>query len=403
MDDREHIDLPQDTQKMLSTDGVILGILLGGVLIFWAGSSMLNDVKLLTSAVSETLWVAVYLTMVVAYCGLKMPVFMSHSPRWSTFWLVMFSGHISLFFDSFAVVLLLAVGVTFAALNAATDRYNAFVVKATSAFAALTVGGGFYLGELWGLPWYITNGLNNPIAGLPFLVVLTPYCALLALWCALYHPVRMEKVEFDTKQKLALAEFTVALLAIILTHSPFLCIGLLLVYTGLRGTTVQLVERTAHELTDGAQNALGLILLAVIVQAAGLDVYIQPLLTGAGMFVGAFISSPFAGAMAPPATSLHEFYVGLSYLSLGAPLFVFSSLVAIVVFTDNLHYRDLPAAIKPIAAVFGAKKRGHIQEGFVYTILMVPMVVGLGLLLYLANTAGVFTGVAGLLGIELPN
>ncbi len=390
----------ESPKPILGMDGIILGYLLGSILIYWAGGAYLRHEHILHTPVTETLWVAVYLTAVVAYCGLRMPVFTHRSPFWSTFWLIVFSGHISLLFDSFAVVLLLASGIIFLPLEHTNSRFNQFVVKVTAAFAALTVGGGFYLGELWGLPYYITNNLDVWNAGFPLLLVLTPYSIILATIVAWMYPVKMEPVEMDSEQLQAGIEFTVALTLIIVTHSPLLCIGILLLYTALRRKTLHLVDKFAHEIKDGAQNALGLILLAVIVQSAGLAPLIQPLLDGFGLFVGAFISSPFAGAMAPPAESLQDFYENLSLIMLGAPVFVFSSLVAIVVFTDTLDYEDLPRGLlASISWIPGIRGKNQVQEGLLYTVLIIPMLAGLALCLYLANDAQLFTAAADALGV----
>ena len=156
-----------------------------------------------------------------------------------------------------------------------------------------------------------------------------------------------------------------------------------------------------HEMTDGAQNALGLILLAFAVQESGLAVYVQPYLQGWGMFLGAALSSPFAGAMAPAVDNLHDFYVGMSMLMLGAPLFVFSSLVAIVVFTDKLDYDDLPRYMKGPAISVGGHKRGHFEEAVAYTFLVIPMVASLGAVLSVANYLGVFVTVAEFIGVRM--
>jgi len=379
------------TRRVLGMDGIILGYLLGIVLIIWAGGAYINHEYLIDTPVAETLWVAVYLTAVVAYCGFKMPIFAAGSAFWSTFLLIVFCGHISLFFDSFAVVLLLATGITFTG----GSRYNQFVVKVAAAFTALTVGGGFYLGELWGLPYYISSGLDNWKAGFPLLIVLTPYSLIIAAIVARCCPVTMQPTKLDSTQIQAAIEFTLALLLIIVTHSPFLCLGVLLVYTAIRKKTIHLVQQMAHEIQDGAQNALGLILLAVIIQAAGWAPFIQPLLEGVGLFIGAFISSPFAGAMVAPAANLAEFYQNISIIMLGAPFFVFSSLVAIVVFTQSLDFEDLPRSVRNIVSwIPGIRGKNQVQEGIVYTILVIPMLIGLAIPTYAAVSTGLFVQVA---------
>lgn len=379
-------------------DEAVVGFLLGSVLIIWGAEAYLAHEKLIKTAVAETLIVAVYLTMLVAYVGFKMPVFAASNPKWSTFWLVVFSGHISLLFDSFAVVLLLATGITFIPLQGVKNNFNQFAVKAIAAFNALTVGGGFYLGELWGLPWFITNGQANIWAGFPILIAATPVSIILGFFAAQMFPVRMEKVAFDAKQIRATLEFVVGLLVIIISHSPILSIGVLLFYTGLCRRTDDLIGATLHELKDGAMTALGLIGVAWVLLQAGYAGYIQPYLEGKGMFFGAAISSPFAGAMAPAVYTLEKFYYGLAYLMLGAPLFVFSSLVAIMVFKDEIHYDDLPEWFRWIP---GARSKGYAQEAVLYTFLVIPQALLLALALYIALELGIIVQAAEMLGVTM--
>lgn len=89
----------------------------------------------------------------------------------------------------------------------------------------------------------------------------------------------MEKVTFTKQQTKGIIEFTVGLLLIVITHSAFLCIEILL------------IEVFVHELKDGALNAIGLILIACVIINAGLVQYIQPHLDGVGLFIAAAISS----------------------------------------------------------------------------------------------------------------
>lgn len=404
-------ELSQGQRRIITTESIILGFLLGAVLIWWAfpwkdGHISHGPVHL--SATVETLLVALYLTMVVAYCGFKMPTFFTRSNFWSTFALVVFAGHISLFFDSFAVILLLSTGIVFFPTQT-PNNFNAFAVKAMAAFAALTVGGGFYLGELWGLPYYITAGLDNPNAGWPLLLVLTPYSIVLGLIAGAAFPVQIQAAPFDRKQAMAGAEFVVALLAIIITHNPFFCIGLVFLYSaisplwyGMRGhkDTLDLVHRTAHELTDGGLNALGLIMLAVLIQQIpGMGEMITAKLHGLGLFVGAAISSPFAGAMVAPPASLEEFYWNLSLIMLGAPMFVFSSLVAIVVFTNQIRREELPSWMLIPARAIGFRGP-YVPEAIAYTLLVIPMNIGLAVLIILANKMGWFVDLGVMLGMD---
>ncbi len=387
--------------SFLSMEGIVLGALCGLGMVIWGAEAYLAHEPILKSAVAQTLGVAIYLTMLVSYCGLKIPVFFPQSARWSTFCLIVFAGHISLLFDSFAVVLLLATGVIFIDLGDGS-RFNQFVVKAVAAFNALTVGGGFYLGELWGLPWFITNGQSNLVAGLPFLLAATPVCLITAYMAAKWVPVKMEATDFDSSQKLAMSEFVIGLMIIIFSHEAVFAIGVLLVYTSIRGRTIELVDKTLHELKDGAAVALGLIFLALILTLQGSAVYIQPYLEGPMMFLGAMVSSPFAGAMAPAVDSLDGFYWGLIFLALGAPMFVFSSLVAIMVFKGRLDYNDLPSwAQSTFGWIPGFKSRGHTQEAVLYTLLMIPLVLMLACSSWIMMESGAIVHFAEMLGVTM--
>lgn len=387
-------------ENLLSTEQVVIGFLLGVFMVYWAGQALLNGTHLVQSPVVETLLVAVYLTMLLAYAQVKIPVFFAENHRLSTFTLVVLCGHVSLFFDSFAVVLLLSTGIVFVPLKGMKNTFNQFMVKVVCAFCALTVGGGFYLGELWGLPWFISNGLADPLAGLPMLVILTPFCVLLGVIAAVFTPVKMEATHFSAIQVRGIVVFVVGLLLIIITHSPYLCIGVLLLYAAVSRKTMFLIEAFTHELKDGALNAIGLIMIACLIIEAGLGEYIQPHLKGFGLFFAAAVSSPFAGAIAAPVENLHDFYVGLSLLMLGAPMFVFSSLVAIVVFKNHISFKDLPHPIVKICNWVGMKKDG-VNEAILYSLVIIPLNAILALLLYAANTSGLLVWVAQMLGMQM--
>lgn len=398
---KEHNMKENKKGSFLSTEQIVVGFLLGVFMTYWSIKSLINGIQLTSSPVMETLLVAVYLTMLLAYAQVKIPVFFSHSSRLSTFTLVVFCGHISLFFDSFAVVLLLSTGIVFIPIKGEKNTFNQFVVKTFAAFCALTVGGGFYLGELWGLPWFISNGLNNPLAGLPILAILTPYCIFLGIVAAIFTPVQMKKVTFSPEQTKGVIEFTLGLLLIIFTHSPFLCIGILLIYSAISRKTIFLIEAFVHELKDGALNAIGLILIACLIINADLVQYIQPHLDGIGLLIASAISSPFAGAIAAPVDNLYDFYVGLSMLMIGAPIFVFSSLVAIVVFKNHIAFRDMPHQIVKICHSIGLKNHEGMNEAILYSITIFPLNFILALLLYAANTSGLFVYIAEMLGVKM--
>ena len=116
------------------------------------------------------------------------------------------------------------------------------------------------------------------------------------------------------------------------------------------------------------------------------------------MFIGAAISSPFAGAMAPAPGDLAEFYWNLSLIMLGAPMFVFSSLVAIVVFKNQIVRDDMPSWMRTVATAIGFRG-AYVPEAIAYTLLVIPMNLGLAVLLIIANSMGWFVSAGEALGM----
>lgn len=395
-----HNTVPNRNNTHLVVQGTI-----GILLVILGGSALLNGETLTKNSVTATLWTAFYLTMVVAYADFKLPVFGS-TPQAQTFLMILFCGHISLLFDSFAVVLLLQTGVTMVAVNTVRKAFHKFAFKTAGTYAALTVGGAFYLGELWGLPYYITSGLAQPLVGLPLLLILTPLNILLAGIIGKYFPITLSSQPFDRTQARATAEFSVALGLIIVTHSPQLCVGIALLYTTVRGTTTILIHKLTHEFRSGAENALGLIIAAVIITELGWTDKLTSLLSGWTLLPAAALSSPLAGALAPAATSLHEFYVSLSWLMLGAPLCVFSSLVGMIVFNGRIPLHETPLFVqKVVRALPWHRTRDDeetVAEALLYTAFVIPMNAVLGVGLWLGNTSELFLFGAKLLGVSRP-
>jgi len=272
--------------------------------------------------------------------------------------------------------MLIATGINFLAVPGKSDGQNLFnqlSARIDATFAALTVGLVLFVGEIYSLPFYITNNLATLTSGLPLLPPVTFVCFVLAFIAAKFYPVKMEPVVFDRAQLRALAEFVVGLLLIIFTHSPLFCIGVLIVYAELRRSTTKLIASTLHEFSTGALSALGLIICAVVIHGAGYSVYIQPYLYGWVLFFGAIISSPFTGAMAPPVADLYEFYKGLAFLAVGATLLPSSSLVGIMVFKGRIPLSDLPAYLQRVAGTLRLYDgRESVHEGVVYTLLVLP-------------------------------
>jgi hypothetical protein len=386
-------------RQFLNVETIILGCFLGSVMVILALSARQRDVHLLHTPIEETLVVALLLTSVVAFSGFSLPTFFNHNPRLATFTLVAMSGFISLFFDSFAVILLLS---TINTLPYAGQRYSHrfsdFAMRVMAAFNALTVGGAFYLGELWGLPHYIASDMANPLAGVPLMVVVFPYCLFVAYIAARWFPVDVQPVALTSQQLKGGAKLAVFLLLLIVTQDPVLVFGLLLLFTALTGRTPDLLRNTLHELGEGGMAAVGLIAIAWMIQGIPGTVEFFNDISGFWVFIFAAISSPFAGAMIAPSSDLESFYWNISLLMLGAPMFVWSSLVAIVVFRDVIEYEDIP---QPMQRFKFLHRQGPIHEEIAYTLIVLPLLAGLALALILFNTLGIFVEIADLIGLSM--
>jgi hypothetical protein len=375
-------------------ENIIVGMGLGGLLMLWSVWAQLTDHLPEFSSTLEAFFLASVLTAVVAWIPFQMPTpFARHSPFWAQVTLGVLAGLISLFFDSFAVVLLLAKINTLPMHDGINGRhrFNEFAFRAVASFNALTVGGAFYLGELWGLPYYIASHMDTWWTGLPVLPFVVVYCVAVSLAAAWLFPVRIEAPLVQSPGRwLATFEMVSILLTIIVTHNTALAAGLLLVWSAVvRRDTHGLIQRTAHEVHDGGANALALILCAIVVQQLpGTGEWVANLTqsgTGWGTVALAAMSSPFAGAMLPAAESPEQFYTGLTNLMVGAPLFVWSSLVAIMVFKSHVAWEDIPMP----DSWKHWRVSETVSEYLLYSFIAVPLAVGLGVVLEIAHLSGV--------------
>lgn len=359
-----------------------------GLLFLYLGT---REEKLIQNTVGETLVIVIYLTLLVGFTNLKMPIFFASRPRLSTFALITFSGHISLLFDSFAVILLLAKGIQYYPFKDGEDTFNQFMVKSSAMFTALTVGGAFYLGELWGLPWYLAHNQDTLLSGLSLLIVFTPVCLAIATFVAFSFPVKIKKVGFDKKQAFAMTEFIGGLAILIFTHDAILSLGSLIIYTLLRGKVLELINAGLHEVKDGALIPIGLIAGALVLNLLGVDTWLN--LTGYQVGIVSALSSPLAGAIAIPVDNLEEFYFVLLALSVGAATFSFSSLVGILVLKGKLKREDLPEYLRWVPSFL-------LYEKCLYTLVVIPHITLLFVGSLLALNTGVLIELATFIGVS---
>lgn len=382
--------------SFLTMESIILSFLLGAVLILWEGVLLAAGEHAIHDPISETLAVAIYLVILVGQSDFKIPVF--GKGRWTVFSLCFIAGLVSMFFDSFAVVLFVA------AMKFSDDKregdygtlqFRTFFIKVIASLNALTVGGAFYIGELWGLPHYISSGMDVWYAGLPLLVVLVPFSIATSLLATFVAPALVQRPTFGQEQVVATLEIVFFLGLIIVTHAPILCLGVFLVYAGLRARTPHVLKKFAHELESGAAIALSLVFVALIISSKlGWGEQIGAFVGGWKTMLLAAVSSPFAGAVIPGSATPHEFFVNISWLMMGAPLFVSSSLVAIMVFREHVAYTDLPEWVQSRVQLSGESR---LQEAFVYSVVVLPLQVVLGIMLWIGNSTEAFVALYNML------
>ena len=294
----------------------------------------------ITDHIVDTLIVTVYLMAIV---GTK-SIFLPYMRSWK---MVTFGGKLSMVTDSFVIIL--AYKKLVAKDKVVTNKELIFLNMAM--IAALSVGAAFFIGELYGLPYYIHHGLDKVLqSGLPMLMSLWPLLATLAVVTRLYADFVPQAVKrLDPRNTLELV-FFVALL--IFSHDVLLCMGLFLVYeanfwgeAGPKYVTHNLVE----ELRGGGYLALGLIILALAIRPTVLGQMIQES-DGLMITFWAMVSAPLTGALLV-AHDLGEFYEKLGYLIAGAFLAPWSSLVGVMVLRPRQYISYFLFSI-PLASGF---------------------------------------------------
>lgn len=274
----------------------------------------------ITDHIFDTLLVTIYLMAIVGTKTVFLPIMRS----WK---MTTFGGKLSMVTDSFVIIL--AYKKLIAKDNQITRIELNFLNLAM--ISALSVGAAFFIGELYGLPYYIHHGLDKVLqSGLPMLLSLWPL--LLALAAATkviadFKPQGTKK--FDPRNTVELV-FFVGLL--ILTHDVLLSMGLFLLYEsnfwGADGPRY-VIRNLNEELQHGGFMALGLIVLALGVRMTPIGNWIAEA-EGLQITFAAMVSSPLTGALLV-SHSLPEFYEKLGYLIGGAFLAPWSSLVGVMV------------------------------------------------------------------------
>jgi hypothetical protein len=393
-------------RPITTMENIVVGVMLGGVLTGWSAWAQVSGTLPHFSPTVETFFLAAVLTAVVAWIPFQIPTPWAETRPWlAQVALGVIAGVVSLFFDSFAVVLLIANIATSPAANVSDGRhrFNEFAFRAVASFNALTVGGAFYIGELWGLPYYISSHMDRWWTGIPLMSFVIPYCVMTSVLAASLVPVRFRPAKAESGNALATFEMIGILLVIITTHNTALGAGILLLWSALvRRDTNGLIQKTAHEVQAGGANALALIAAAIVVQQLpGVTAVVARLTedgAGPGTVALAAVSSPFAGAMLPPAGPPVQFYHGIANLMVGAPLFVWSSLVAIMVFKSHVAWADLPLPER----MHRWKLSESVAEYALYSVIAVPLAFGLWIVLTLALRSGAITALyaslAGVLG-----
>lgn len=395
--------------RYFTTESIILGMGLGFLFVMIDGYIpwfKTGEGPMIHEPIAETNTLALLLLAVVPFCGFRLPTFFAtpitqilgrNVPDWiSGFFLrlavgtlLFLCGFISLGFDSFAVVMLLQL-VEFKPYEGRTffsHRFSVFVIRAIGTISALTVGCGFYPGELWALPHYLSSGMNNIHAGLPMLAVMIPFAIIASTIGAVFFPVRIQPVAFDKKQIIAGLKFAFFLGVYLATHRVLFSAGVFLLFASATGQITRMIEGLLHELKEGGFSAIGLVLSALCIKVGipGSMHWFASNVTGWKIGLLSAISSPFAGAMVAPSTSYEQLYATISWLGIGAGVAVSSSLVGIMVFRDKIDVEDMPRVLRGIPGVSNGK---YAQEAVVYSLVVAFFLAILCPMLWVANSSG---------------
>lgn len=316
-------------------DTLWLTLTLGGLALFAA--SLRITIK---DHIFDTLLVTVYLMMIVGTKSIFLPYIRS-------LWMTATGSTMSSVTDSFVIVL--AFKKMIVRDHQTTRRELDFLNLAQ--IGALSFGAIFFIGELYGLAFYIHHGLDKVLqSGLPMGLSLVPLLVALIITTralADFTPEAFKK--FDLRNTLELI-FFVGLL--IFTHDVLLSAGLFLLYEanfwGANGPKY-VVNNLVEELRHGGFMALGLIIAALAIRPTPLGSMIE---NSDGLMITfwAMLSSPLTGALLV-AHDLGDFYEKLGYLIGGAFLAPWSSLVGVMVLRPHQYLRYFLFSI-PFSAGF---------------------------------------------------
>ncbi len=316
-------------------DTMWLTLTLGGLALLAT-----SFVVTITDHIFDTLLVTLYLMAIVGTKSIFLPYVRS-------LWMTATGSTLSSVTDSFVIIL--AFKKLIARDQKITIRELDFLNLAQ--IGALSFGAVFFIGELYGLPYYIHHGLDQVLqSGLPMLMSLGPLLvSLIVMTRRLADFTPMAAKKFDPRNTLELIFFVGIL---ILTHDVLLSAGLFLVYEANfwgAGGPKYVVNNLVEELRHGGFMALGLIILALAVRPTPLGNLIANA-DGIWITASAMLSAPLTGALLV-AHDLPEFYEKLGYLIGGAFLAPWSSLVGVMVLRPNQYLRYFMFSI-PFSAAF---------------------------------------------------
>lgn len=281
----------------------------------------------------------------------------------SIFRQVMFTGYSSGLFDSFIVLeqckslRTVEPGQNPEELSKYTQQKTEGVrakFLAILMIAALVGGLVLWFGEVYAAGLFINDHRSGLLSALFILPPVTLFLILLGLYAKYKLPIKILPNTVKPKKQ-DIIEFFIGIGALLLTHNPMLCLGILLVYIVI---TDILQGNRVHNLIDILRNhtEINVLLVLFIALLAG-SWLVENVITKAGLDQGEFLPIIPAALQSVLWGPLYHdtdinFWTRLTTLSTGALILPISSLVGVMLFKNLKQWKTYIKYSIPCAALW---------------------------------------------------
>lgn len=300
----------------------------------------------------QILILVIYLTFLVGIAPLPMPVFSNN------FWQVLYMGLVSGVLDSFVLLAQVKPMEAVYEDGQKADERDRLKLLSLLTLSALIGGLIVWFGEVYAAGLYTNDGRT---AVLSALFILPP---VLVFLCILGFHAFIMKVSLTNRRVQSvdtrnLREFIAGIVALLVTHDPIVCTGVLFVY-------VFATRQIDHLLDQVIKNEVewGVIIVIVLAIAKGswlVTTVFEPMGLAAGNIAPIIPAGIQAVLWGPLYTDPEvHFWIRLTNLSTGALLLPISSLVGVMLFRRASHWWLYMKYSFPYAVLWFCLMRGWI-------------------------------------------